>query len=186
MSRVGKKIISIPEKVEMKISGNKAIVSGPRGVLEEILPGEISVKVEGNVISVSASDSSRRTKALWGLIRSDISNMIEGVTTGFRKELELSGIGLKVKKDGKDLILSLGFSHPVRFVGEPGIEFDVKDDIKLSVIGNDLRQVGSVSALIRSLKEPEPYKGKGIKYLNEVIRRKAGKVGKVGAAVGGK
>lgn len=186
MSRIGHKIIRIPDGVEVKLLGNKITVDGPRGTMEKEIPPEITVELKDREIRVSSKGSTRRIEALWGLYRSLIANMITGIGTGFKKELELSGIGFKVKNDGSDLILSLGFSHPVKFPTSTGIVFEVSGDTKLIISGSDKELVGQVAAKIRELKKPEPYKGKGIKYKGEYVRRKSGKVGKVGAALGAK
>lgn len=186
MSRIGHKIIRIPEGVEAKFLGNKLTVSGKRGMMEREIPSEITLELSDREIRVASKGTTRRIEALWGLYRSLIANMMTGVITGFKKELELSGIGFKAKNDGSDLILSLGFSHPVKFSMRAGVTFEVSGDNKLIISGSDKELVGQVAAKIRELKKPEPYKGKGIKYKGEYIRRKSGKVGKVGAALGAK
>lgn len=186
MSRIGHKIIIIPEGVEAKFLGNKLTVSGKRGMMEREIPSEITLELSDREIRVASKGTTRRIEALWGLYRSLIANMMTGVVTGFKKELELSGIGFKAKNDGSDLILSLGYSHPVKFPMRAGVTFEVSGDNKLIISGSDKELVGQVAAKIRELKKPEPYKGKGIKYKGEYIRRKSGKVGKVGAALGAK
>ncbi len=186
MSRIGHKIIIIPEGVEAKFLGNKLTVSGKRGTVEREIPSEITLELTDREIRVASKGTTRKIEALWGLYRSLIANMMTGVVTGFKKELELSGIGFKAKNDGSDLILSLGFSHPVKFSMKAGVTFEVSGDNKLIISGSDKELVGQVAAKIRELKKPEPYKGKGIKYKGEYIRRKSGKVGKVGAALGAK
>lgn len=186
MSRIGHKIIRIPDGVAVSFAVNKLTVNGPRGTMEKEIPPEITLELKDHEIYVASKGNSRRIEALWGLYRSLIANMMTGVDKGFQKELELSGIGFKVKKDGSDFILSLGFSHPVKFPTRTGIAFEVSGDTKLIISGSDKELVGQVAAKIRELKKPEPYKGKGIKYKGEFIRRKSGKVGKVGAALGAK
>ena len=186
MSRIGHKIIRIPDGVEVSFAVNKLTVNGPRGTMEKEIPPEITVELKNREICVASKGNTRRIEALWGLYRSLIANMVTGVDKGFQKELELSGIGFKVKKDGSDFILSLGFSHPVKFPTRTGIAFEVSGDTKLIISGSDKELVGQVAAKIRELKKPEPYKGKGIKYKGEFIRRKSGKVGKVGATLGAK
>lgn len=184
MSRIGRKTIRIPEDVEVTVNAGKILVKGPRGFLEERLPPALTAEIKDGFLHVLTSGTSGRDGAFWGLYRSLIANMVEGVTNGFRKELELSGIGFKVKKDDQALIFSLGYSHPIRYPSVPGISFEVEDETKLVVSGIDKRVVGEVASRIRELKKPEPYKGKGIKYSGEVIRRKAGKVGKASATLG--
>ena len=184
MSRIGRKTIKITEGVAVTVSGQMISVKGPRATLEKSLPAEGSVKVVDGEISVGTSGDTRRAVAVWGLYRNLIANMVEGVVKGFQKELELSGIGFKAKKDGSNLVLSLGFSHPVKYFPSAGVSFEVKEENKLIISGADRELVGQEAAKIRALKKPEPYKGKGIKYRGEYIRRKAGKVGKVGAALG--
>lgn len=186
MSRIGHKIIRIPDGVEVSFAVNKLTVNGPRGTMEKEIPPEITIELKDREICAASKGSTRRIGALWGLYRSLIANMITGVNTGFQKELELSGIGFKVKRDGSDLVLSLGFSHPVKFLMSAGVTFEVSGDNKLIISGSDKELVGQVAAKIRALKRPEPYKGKGIRYKGEYIRRKSGKVGKVGAALGAK
>lgn len=186
MSRIGRKIIRIPEGVRVDLNGRQLSVSGPRGSLQRSLPAELSLKLDSQTLQLASSHSSRKLSSLWGLHRSLIANMVEGVTQGFQKELEFTGVGYKVKKDGLDIVFSLGFSHPIRWTGQPGIDFEVREDTRLIISGIDRELVGQEAARIRALKKPEPYKGKGIKYVGEVIRRKAGKVGKVGASLGAK
>lgn len=186
MSRIGRKIIKIPEGVKVTLADGVMTVSGSRGSLTRSIPPEVSVKIDESGILVGVGDQLRKTLALWGLYRNLLANMVEGAAHGFQKELELSGIGFKVKKDGEGLVLSLGFSHPIKYSPQAGISFEVKEDNKLIISGIDRELIGQEAAKIRSLKKPEPYKGKGIKYPGEIIRRKAGKVGKVGATLGGK
>lgn len=184
MSRIGRKIIKIPGNVVVRLEAGKITVSGPKGDLEKGIPSQVSLKLIGRDIGVSVEGSSRKDKAVWGLYRNLVANLVEGVSRSFRKELELSGIGYKVKKEGADLVFSLGFSHPVRFPKVDGVEFEVKDENNLAVVGGDKELVGKTAARIKFLKKPEPYKGKGIKYKGDFIRRKAGKVGKVGSLAG--
>ena len=176
MSRLGKKPIEIPKTVQAKIDNNVLIVKGPKGQLQLIINPLINVKMEGEKISITINDQTDKTqKALWGLFASLIRNMIAGVTEGFEKKLEINGIGFKAAVAGKKLVLNVGFSHPVEFSIPENISIAVEKNI-ITVSGFDKQLVGETAAQIRRIKKPEPYKGKGIKYIDEVIRRKEGKV----------
>ncbi len=174
MSRIGKQSIIIPENVEVKIDKNQIIIKGPQGQLEQLLPPQIELIQEKASLAVKPRKESKKTRALWGLWRSLIFNMIEGVTKGFEKKLEINGVGYRVSLQGNKLILNIGFSHPVEIEAPEGIKFEVDKNI-ITVFGADKQIVGQTAAKIRAQRKPEPYKGKGIKYLDEVIRRKAGK-----------
>lgn len=184
MSKVGKKPITIPDGVKVGVSGGEIEVEGPAGKLKREFPAKLKVEVIDDKVAVSSVGSSRRALQLWGLTRSLIQNMVAGVKKPFRKELELTGIGYRVEKKADGLSLSLGFSHPVEFKAPEGIELEVIDKAKIVVSGADKQLVGQVAAQIRSLKPPEPYKGKGFKYADEVVRKKPGKAGKAGATLG--
>ncbi len=178
MSRIGKMPIAIPSGVNIDIAeNNKVTVKGPKGTLERVLPSILTVKVEDGQIKVERPNDEKETKALHGLTRSLINNMVVGVTDGYKKTLEINGVGYRAQKQGKKLTLSLGFSHPVEMEDPEGIETKVVDN-KIEVEGIDKEKVGQYAAVIRDKKRPEPYKGKGIKYSDEVIRRKVGKTGK--------
>ena len=178
MSRIGKLPIPVPAGVEVSVNANHVKVTGPKGTLERALPAQISVKVEGaNVLCERPSDG-REHRSMHGLTRTLVANMVTGVSTGFTKNLELVGVGYRVAKQGDDLVLNLGFSHPVKFSPPPGITIDVADPTKFSVSGASAELVGQVAANLRQYRKPEPYKGKGIMYRGERIRRKAGKAGK--------
>ncbi|MBZ4668642.1 MAG: rplF [Defluviitaleaceae bacterium] len=178
MSRIGKLPITIPSGVEVKVGdGNLVTVKGPKGTLERQLSAEINVVVEDNQVVVTRPSDLKKHKALHGLTRTLVANMVEGVTNGFSKVLEINGVGYRAQKQGKKLILSLGYSHPVEMEDPEGIESTV-DGNKIIVRGIDKEKVGQYAAEIRFKRPPEPYKGKGIKYENEVIRRKEGKTGK--------
>ena len=178
MSRIGKMPIAIPAGVTVDIAENNTItVKGPKGTLTRALAPEMEIKVEGAEIVVSRPNDLKRNKSLHGLTRTLIHNMVVGVTVGFEKALEINGVGYKAAKEGKKLVLSLGYSHPVNMVDPDGIESTV-DNNKIVVKGIDKEKVGQYAAEIRDKRRPEPYKGKGIKYVDEVIRRKAGKTGK--------
>ncbi len=178
MSRVGKLPIKVPGNVKVTLAPGTVKVEGPKGQLERTLPAEITVKqVDGELIFERPSDAYRH-RALHGLVRSLVANMVEGVDKGFTKNLELVGVGYRVAKAGEDITLSLGFSHPIKFKPPKGITIEVQDPTKFSVNGISIEDVGQVAADIRKLRPPEPYKGKGVKYAGERIRRKAGKAGK--------
>lgn len=178
MSRIGKLPIKLPSAVKVTLAPGRVKVEGPKGLLERALPGEIAVKqVDGELVFERPSDDYRH-RALHGLVRSLVANMVEGVDKGFTKHLELVGVGYRVAKQGEDITLSLGYSHPIKFKPPKGITIEVEDQTKFSVNGISIEDVGQVAAEIRRLRPPEPYKGKGVKYRGERIRRKAGKAGK--------
>lgn len=174
MSRIGKQPIQIPNAVTVSLEENLVKIKGPKGEITRTFPAEVSVSVKDGVITVLPARETKRTKALWGLTRAILAHSVLGVSQGFEKKLELEGVGYRVNLDGKDLVLLLGFSHPVRFKAPQGIDFKVEKNT-ITVSGFDKELVGETAAKIRALKKPEPYKGKGIKYQGEVIRRKAGK-----------
>ena len=179
MSRIGRMPIAIPAGLTVEIAeNNKVTVKGPKGTLERVLAPEMEIKVEGAEIVVSRPNDLKRMKALHGLTRTLINNMVIGVTAGYQKVLEINGVGYRAAKQGKTLTLSLGYSHPVEMVDPEGIETTVENQTKITVKGIDKEKVGQFAAEIRSKRGPEPYKGKGIKYSDEVIRRKVGKTGK--------
>lgn len=177
MSRVGKQPIPIPQGVEVDIKGNLVTVKGPKGQLTKELHPEMSISKENGQISVTRPSDQPRHRALHGLTRSLVANMVYGVSKGYEKGLELVGVGYRAAKQGQKLVLTVGYSHPVEIEPEEGIELEVPAPNKVVVKGIDKERVGAVAANIRAIRPPEPYKGKGIKYENEVIRRKAGKVG---------
>lgn len=183
MSRIGKKSIKIPEGVKVTISNYEINVSGPKGELVFKFNKKIDVQMKENEIVVDNKSKDKFYRSLHGTTRTLIDNMIKGVTDGFEKELEITGVGFKAIKKGNDLDMSLGFSHPVVIKAPDGIQFDVNAN-KLKISGIDKEKVGNMAAYIRNLKKVEPYKGKGIKYVGEVVRKKAGKAGKVAAAPG--
>ncbi len=179
MSRIGKMPIAIPAGVTVEIAeNNKVTVKGPKGTLERVLPSEMEIKIEGAEITVSRPNDLKRNKALHGLTRSLVNNMVIGVSEGYKKELEINGVGYRAAKTGKTLQLTLGYSHPVEMEDPEGIEVTVTDNNKITVAGIDKEKVGQYAAEIRGKRGPEPYKGKGIKYSDEHIRRKVGKAGK--------
>lgn len=182
MSRLGKLPINIPAGVQVQINGRLFTAKGPKGEVAEQLPKGIKLNQADQILSVSVANSEDRSqRALWGLARQLVNNAVKGVSEGYSKSLDLVGIGFKAQIEGETLVLNLGFSHPIRFAIPKGISAKVeKNTITLS--GANKQQVGQVAAEIRSLRKPEPYKGKGIKYSNEVVRRKAGKVVKAAGA----
>ena len=177
MSRVGRKVITIPSGVELKQDGNKITVKGPKGQLEREFSPEITVKVENGEINITRPNDLPNIRALHGTTRAVLNNMIVGVSQGFEKKLELVGVGYRVQAAGNGLTLSLGFSHPVEIEPVEGITFKVDGNTKISVEGINKELVGQIAANIRSKRPPEPYKGKGVKYADEQIRRKEGKKG---------
>ena len=178
MSRIGNKPITVPNGVDIKIENNHITVKGPKGTLERTIEPEISVKLEDNVLTVSRDSDERRSKSLHGLTRTLINNMIMGVQQEFTRELQINGVGYRVQKQGNNLNLSLGYSHPVIYEAPEGITFDVPNANTIIVKGINKELVGQTAADIRTKRPPEVYRGKGIKYADEVIRRKEGKTGK--------
>ena len=174
MSKIGKKPILIPQEVEVRIKENTVFVKGPKGSLEKKFPEGIDFKIENGYVFVFPKIKTKKIKALWGLSRALLNNMIEGVVKGYEKKLEIEGLGYKAEKERENLVLRVGFSHPVIISPPPGISISVEKNI-ISVSGIDKELVGQVAANIKRVKPAEPYKGKGIKYLGEKIRRKVGK-----------
>ncbi len=182
MSRIGKKPVSIPAGVQVKINGSEVTVKGPKGELKRTFVESINVAQEGAELKVTRPDDLRETRALHGLTRALLNNMVEGVTKGFKKTMVVEGVGYRAEMTGKNLMLYLGYSHPIVIMPPDGIAIGADPKAKtIFVEGIDKEKVGEISAEIRALRPPEPYKGKGIRYDNEVVRRKAGKAGKVGA-----
>ncbi len=177
MSRIGKKPISLPPGVEVKRDGSIITVKGPKGTLTQDIPEEISFVLEDGQLLMQRPSDDKKHRSLHGLSRALLANMVEGVTNGFEKKLELVGVGYRAQLQGNKLVISIGFSHPVEIDPPEGIEFEVPAVTKITVKGIDKQLVGNTAAHIRAIRKPEPYKGKGIKYENEVIRRKAGKAG---------
>lgn len=175
MSRIGKKPISVPDKVTITRNENVITVKGPNGQLSQAIPTEITVNIENNVVELTRANDLREVRALHGLSRALLQNMVTGVTDGFKKTLDIIGVGYKVEQKGTNLLMSLGFSHPVYFMPPDGITVQATTPTQIVISGIDKQLVGLVASKIRSFKKPEPYKGKGIKYSTEVVRRKAGK-----------
>ena len=178
MSRIGRAPITVPAGVEVKVDEHNHItVKGPKGTLERTLVPQMKIDVEAGVIHVSRPDDTKENRSLHGLTRTLIDNMVVGVTHGFEKKLEINGVGYRATKEGKNLVMNLGFSHQVIMEEVPGITIEVPGPNKIIINGCDKQQVGQFAAEVREKRPPEPYKGKGIKYTDEVIRRKAGKTG---------
>lgn len=177
MSRIGRLPIAVPEAVTVHVDGQAVSVKGPKGTLTFTAHSAVNVSVEDRTILCRRSSEERSVKALHGLTRSLIANMVEGVTKGFERRLDLVGVGYRAQMLGPNLSLALGFSHPIIFPSPAGVKIDIKDQTQILISGIDKQQVGAVAAKLRSFRPPEPYKGKGVKYAEERIRRKAGKAG---------
>jgi large subunit ribosomal protein L6 len=184
LSRIGKLPIDVPGSVKVTLEPGRVVVEGPKGKLERNLPAEITVKqADGQLVFERPSDGYKH-RALHGLVRSLVANMVIGVNTGFTKQMDLVGVGYRVAKQGDDVTFSLGYSHPIKFKPPPGVTIEVQDQTKFAVTGISIEDVGQVAANIRGMRPPEPYKGKGVMYRGEKIRRKAGKAGKGAKAAG--
>jgi large subunit ribosomal protein L6 len=180
MSRIGRLPIPVPAGVEVTIDGAAITVSGPRGTLSRHVAPSMKVVREDHELRVERPGDDKRSRELHGLTRTLVANMVTGVTAGFRKGLEISGVGYRAQKVGDRLQLNLGYSHPIEIEPPAGISFEVENPTRLAVVGIDKELVGQVAARVRSQRKPEPYKGKGVRYAGEVVRRKAGKAGKIG------
>jgi large subunit ribosomal protein L6 len=179
VSRIGRKPVVLPPNVEVKIQGSTVFVKGPKGKLEYTFPPSVDISLENGSVLVNRLDDSGQQRSLHGTVRAVISNMVTGVGTGFERSLEVNGVGYRAEMNGKNLVLYVGFSHPVTINPPEGVSFDVDQKTRqIKVMGYDKQVVGQVAANIREVRPPEPYQGKGIKYLEETIRRKAGKTGK--------
>lgn len=178
MSRIGKRPISIPNKVTITIDGQSVTVKGPKGELSRVLPKEVEVTQEGENISVKRRDESRVARQRHGLSRTLVANMVDGVSEGFQRRLEIIGVGYRAQVQGRNLTLNVGYSNPVQIEPPEGIQFAVENNTNVIVTGIDKEVVGNTAARIRAVRPPEPYKGKGIRYAGEAIKRKAGKAGK--------
>jgi len=178
VSRIGKQPIPVPSGVEVKIDGSTVVVKGPKGELTQTFSDVLSIALEEGTVVVSRPDDSREARSLHGLTRTLVSNMVTGVSEGFFKKLEIVGVGYRAALKGSDLEMQLGYSHPVLVVAEPGITFEVPAPTRITVQGIDKQRVGQVAAEIRAWRRPEPYKGKGIRYEGEYVRRKLGKAAK--------
>jgi len=180
MSRIGRLPVPVPSGVDVAIDGRRMTVTGPKGTLTRELPPIIAIAREGDEIVVTRPSEDKLHKSLHGLTRTLVNNMVVGVTTGYRKGLEIVGVGYRAQKVGEKLQLSLGYSHQIEIEPPSGISFEVENPTHLAVVGIDKELVGQVAARIRATRKPEPYKGKGVRYAGEQVRRKAGKAGKIG------
>lgn len=178
MSRIGLKILEIPEGVEIKNDNNKLTIKGPKGELTRQFHEDMTIKIEDNVLTVERPSDHKEHRALHGTTRSLIGNMVEGVHKGFEKALEIQGVGYRAQKQGNKVVVNAGYSHPVELEPQDGIEIDVPSNTRIVVKGIDKELVGAIAANIRAIRPPEPYKGKGIRYENEYVRRKEGKTAK--------
>lgn len=178
MSRIGKKPVVIPAGVTVELNGHTMTVKGPKGELTRELVPNIKLEINDNVITFSRPDDSKENRSLHGTTRSVVNNMVEGVSTGFKKELNLVGVGYRAQKSGNKLTLNVGLSHPVEFEESEGVGFEVPNNTTIIVEGFNKEKVGELAANIRAVRPPEPYKGKGIRYVDEFVRRKEGKTGK--------
>ena len=178
MSRIGKKPIEIPAGVEVKVNGSEVTVKGPKGELKDTFNADMSIAMENNEIVVTRPSDNKEHRALHGLTRALIANMVEGVSVGYKKELEINGVGFRAQKQGKDLVMNLGYSHQVIMPEIDGITIEVPNNTSIIISGTDKQKVGQFAAEVREKRPPEPYKGKGIKYVGEYIRRKEGKAAK--------
>lgn len=178
MSRIGRKPIDVPAGIDVKLDGTKITVKGPKGTLETTLRPEITVKIDGAVITMERPDDKKENRSYHGLTRSLVANMVEGVSNGYTKELEINGVGYRAAKQGKDLVMNLGYSHQVVMSEKDGISIEVPAPNKIIISGPDKQSVGQFAAEVRGMRPPEPYKGKGIRYVGEYVRRKEGKAGK--------
>jgi large subunit ribosomal protein L6 len=178
MSRIGKRLIPLPNKVTVEINGQSVVVKGPKGTLERTLPAKVIVSQEGETLKVERADESRTARERHGLARTLVANMVDGVSQGFEKRLNIQGVGYRAQAQGSKLILNVGYSKPVEMSMPQGIQVAVENNTLVIVSGIDKEVVGNVAAQIRAVRPPEPYKGKGIRYLGEFVRRKAGKTGK--------
>ena len=180
MSRIGRLPIAVPSTVDVTIEGRQVTVKGPKGTLSRALHPDMSVRQEDGTITVSRPTEQKTHKQLHGLTRTLVNNMVIGVTDGYRKGLEITGVGYRAALNGNKLTLNLGYSHPIEIDPPAGINFELESPTRLAVVGIDKELVGQIAAKVRSTRKPEPYKGKGVKYAGEQIRRKAGKAGKIG------
>jgi len=180
MSRIGKLAIPIPSGVDVEIDGNHVVVKGPKGELECNLAPELRIVRDDGVLHVERPNDEKRSRELHGLTRTLVNNMVVGVTAGYRKSLEITGVGYRATLVGRKLQLNLGYSHPIEIDPPAGISFEVENPTHLAVVGINKELVGQMAAKVRAMRKPEPYKGKGVRYAGEVIRRKAGKAGKIG------
>ena len=180
MSRIGRLPITVPTGVDITLDGRVITVTGPKGTLTRQLPPRMAIEREGDVLTVVRPTEQKLDKSLHGLTRTLVNNMVVGVTTGYRKGLEIVGVGYRAQKTGDKLVLALGYSHQIEIDPPAGISFELETPLRLAVVGIDKELVGQIAAKVRATRKPEPYKGKGVRYAGEKVRRKAGKAGKIG------
>lgn len=180
MSRIGKRPISVPKQVTLTINGQQVTVKGPKGELSRVLPPEVVVEHEGEIVNVKRASESRTARQRHGLCRTLVFNMVEGVSKGFERRLEIQGVGYRASVQGTNLVLNVGYSKPVEMIPPEGVRVAVENNTNVIISGIDKEIVGNMAARVRAVRPPEPYKGKGIRYQGEVVRRKAGKTGKGG------
>lgn len=178
MSRIGQLPVHIPAGVNVKLDGSHVEVKGPKGNLAHTFPASVKISMEGETINVERKNDTPSSRSMHGMTRALINNMVTGVSSGFQKTLQIEGVGYRAEMDGKNLVLYVGYSQPKPVVPPEGISFEVENRVKVTVKGHDKELVGQIAANIREIRPPEPYKGKGIRYANEIVRRKAGKSGK--------
>lgn len=175
MSRLGKLPVALPDKVTIDVAANAITVKGPKGELKTVNTNEVIVEVKDGQIWVKPANDSQRSRAMWGTVRANVKNLVEGVTNGYKKQLDISGVGFRAAAQGQILTLALGFSHDIKYIVPTGVTVTVEKQTTVLLTGSDKQKLGQVAAEIRSLRKPEPYKGKGIKYSTETVRRKEGK-----------
>ncbi|MFZ4540746.1 MAG: 50S ribosomal protein L6 [Rickettsiales bacterium] len=175
MSRLGKLPVTIPDKVTVNVGSNAITVKGPKGELNTVMSGDVIVSITDGKVWVKPANDSQRSRAMWGTVRANVKNLIEGVTTGYKKQLDINGVGYRASAQGQIITLALGFSHEIKYIVPAGITVTVDKQTTIVLAGADKQKVGQVAAEIRALRGPEPYKGKGVKYSTETIRRKEGK-----------
>lgn len=175
MSRLGKLPVAIPDKVTVNVGGDAITIKGPKGELKTVVTGDVIVEVTDGKVWVKPANDSQKSRAMWGTVRANVKNLVEGVTNGYKKQLDITGVGYRAAAQGQILTLALGFSHDIKYIVPAGITVTVEKQTTIHLAGADKQKLGQVAAEIRSLRGPEPYKGKGVRYSDEVIRRKEGK-----------
>ncbi len=175
MSRLGKLPVALPDKVTVNVSANAITIKGPKGELTTVNTNEVIVEVTDGKVWVKPANDSQRSRAMWGTVRANVKNLVEGVTNGYKKQLDITGVGYRAAAQGQILTLALGFSHDIKYIVPAGITLTVEKQTSILLVGSDKQKLGQVAAEIRSLRPPEPYKGKGVRYSDEVVRRKEGK-----------
>jgi len=175
MSRLGKLPVALPDKVTVTVGGDAIVIKGPKGELKTVMSGDVLVEVTDGKVWVKPANDSQKSRAMWGTVRANVKNLVEGVTNGYKKQLDITGVGYRAAAQGQILTLALGFSHDIKYIVPAGITVTVEKQTSILLVGADKQKLGQVAAEIRSLRPPEPYKGKGVRYSDEVVRRKEGK-----------